>query len=203
MATFADLKKDTLYFQRLLKFAGFYEGNLDGKTGPLTRAADKAWQADHAYLAERFGKFCDRTEAHLLTVVPMLALNIRKLLTELRSGGDDWVLTCGTRTAKEQTALYAQGRSKPGAKVTNACAWKSYHNFGMAVDFVLFLDGKPVWDDKYYSVLGKLSKTHGLFWGGDFHSFVDSPHMQLGDFTCLYLHNIFTGGKYTVADIMR
>lgn len=36
------------------------------------------------------------------------------------------------RTFAEQDALYAQGRTKPGAKVTNAKGGQSYHNYGLA-----------------------------------------------------------------------
>lgn len=203
MATFDEIKKNTLNLQRLLKFAGFYEGKLDGITGPLTRAAEQAWREDHEQLADRFGRFAERTETQLLTVVPLLDLNIRKILTELRAGGDDWVLTCGTRSYAEQDALYDQGRSKPGAKVTNAHGGQSYHNFGMAVDFVLLKGKEALWDDKYYRALGELAPKYGLVWGGTFRSLPDSPHIQLGNFTCQYLQQIFTGGKYTVADLMR
>jgi peptidoglycan L-alanyl-D-glutamate endopeptidase CwlK len=46
-------------------------------------------------------------------------------------------LTSGYRSKKEQNELYAQGRSKPGQVVTNAKAGQSYHNYGLAVDFVI------------------------------------------------------------------
>lgn len=36
---YAELKTNTLSWQRSLKFAGFYRGKLDGLTGPLTREA--------------------------------------------------------------------------------------------------------------------------------------------------------------------
>jgi peptidoglycan L-alanyl-D-glutamate endopeptidase CwlK len=41
------------------------------------------------------------------------------------------------RTFAEQDGLYAQGRSKPGAIVTNAKGGQSYHNYGLAIDIVL------------------------------------------------------------------
>ena len=44
------------------------------------------------------------------------------------------------RSPEEQDSLYAQGRTKKGAKVTNAKAWSSYHNFGFAFDVVLMYD---------------------------------------------------------------
>ena len=53
------------------------------------------------------------------------------------------------RTFKEQQDLYEIGRSKPGKKVTNASAGLSYHNYGLAIDIVLIIDGKNAsWDIK-------------------------------------------------------
>ena len=56
----------------------------------------------------------------------------------------------GLRTISEQNALYAQGRTDKTKKiVTNAKGGSSYHNFGLAIDVVLILDGKTAsWDDK-------------------------------------------------------
>lgn len=50
----------------------------------------------------------------------------------------------GLRTFPEQDALYAQ---RP--KVTNAKGGQSYHNYGLAIDFCLIVDGKTVsWNTK-------------------------------------------------------
>lgn len=45
-------------------------------------------------------------------------------------------------TWAEQDKLYAQGRTAPGPVVTNARGGESWHNYGMAVDVVLIIDGK-------------------------------------------------------------
>jgi LAS superfamily LD-carboxypeptidase LdcB len=42
----------------------------------------------------------------------------------------------GYRSPTRQNELYAIGRSKPGTKVTNAMAWQSFHNYGLAFDWV-------------------------------------------------------------------
>ena len=44
------------------------------------------------------------------------------------------------RSPEEQEALYAQGRTKKGAKVTNSKAWQSTHQFAFAFDIVLMYD---------------------------------------------------------------
>ena len=92
------------------------------------------------------------------------------------------------RTDKEQDELYAQGRTKPGKKVTNAKGGQSYHNYGLAFDIVLIIDGKEAsWDtlkdfdgDKvadWHEVV-KIAKKYGWAWGGDFVSFKDAPHFE-------------------------
>lgn len=97
-------------------------------------------------------------------------------------------LTQVLRTIKEQNDLYAQGRTKAGKIVTNAKGGSSYHNYGLAVDFCLIVDGKDVsWDmvkdydgDKvadWMEVVG-IFKKHGWEWGGDWKSFKDYPHFQ-------------------------
>ena len=44
------------------------------------------------------------------------------------------------RTHEEQDKLYAQGRTKPGKKVTNAKGGQSIHNYGLALDVVILYD---------------------------------------------------------------
>lgn len=48
------------------------------------------------------------------------------------------------RTISEQNELYAQGRTKPGKVVTFAKGGQSMHNYGLAIDIVLIIDGKKV-----------------------------------------------------------
>jgi len=49
-------------------------------------------------------------------------------------------ITQGLRTFKEQDDLYAQGRTKPGPKVSNARGGQSMHNYGLAFDVCLLYD---------------------------------------------------------------
>lgn len=96
-------------------------------------------------------------------------------------------------TFAEQDTLYAQGRTKPGAKVTNAKGGESYHNYAFAGDIVLVVDkdgdGKyesAVWDVKSdfdgdgqsdWMEVVKIFKKYGWEWGGDW-KFYDAPHFQ-------------------------
>lgn len=91
------------------------------------------------------------------------------------------------RTIEEQDALYAQGRTKPGKVVTNAKGGQSYHNYGLAIDICLIIDGKEAsWDsirdfdgDKIadWMEIVKIFEAHGWEWGGDWR-FKDLPHFQ-------------------------
>ncbi|QYF95753.1 M15 family metallopeptidase [Massilia sp. PAMC28688] len=87
-----------------------------------------------------------------------------------------------------QDAIYAQGRTKPGPKVTNAKGGQSAHQFRCAFDFVPTVNGKAMWNDaKAYDTCGKIAEALGFEWGGRYTN-VDKPHCQ------------FTGGL-TMADL--
>ena len=88
------------------------------------------------------------------------------------------------RSVSEQDALYAQGRTTAGSIVTNAkgSSYSSMHQWGVAFD-VIRNDGKGAYNDSdgWFTKVGKLGKSLGLEWGGDWTSPVDKPHFQLPD----------------------
>jgi len=110
------------------------------------------------------------------------------------------------RTIVEQDALYAQGRTAPGKIVTNAKGGKSYHNYGLAIDICLIIDGKEASFDMLKDYDGdKISdwmeavsifKTRGWEWGGDWEK-KDYPHFQktFGK-TTAQLKSMIKGGGY-------
>lgn len=86
-------------------------------------------------------------------------------------------VTCGLRTEEEQRRLVKAGKSK---------TMKSRHLTGHAVDFVVAEPGGGVsyeMDDMracaaiFKQAAGELSVT--IEWGGDWKSFVDTPHIEL------------------------
>ena len=91
------------------------------------------------------------------------------------------------RTFAEQDAIYAQGRTKPGKIVSNAKKGLSYHNYGLAIDIVLILDGRTAsWEQKIdfdgdgkadWMEVVSIFKSFGWEWGGNW-KFVDAPHFQ-------------------------
>jgi len=97
-------------------------------------------------------------------------------------------ITQGLRNFQEQDGLYAIGRTKPGKKVTNAKAGQSIHNYGLAVDICLIIDGKTAswdtakdWDNDqvadWYECV-KIFAKHGWDWGGNWKTFKDLPHFE-------------------------
>ena len=83
------------------------------------------------------------------------------------------------RTFQESNDLYAKGRTKPGSIVTNAKAGQSYHNYGLALDFVNQVNGVAKWTvDKNWLKVVEVFKKHGFKWGGDFKSIPDAPHFE-------------------------
>lgn len=97
------------------------------------------------------------------------------------------------RTFKEQTDLFAKGRTAKGGIVTNAKAGQSFHNYGLAVDIVMLIDkdGNGTFETASWDTIADLDKDnlsdwlevvnvfkkYGWEWGGDWR-FKDLPHFQ-------------------------
>jgi peptidoglycan L-alanyl-D-glutamate endopeptidase CwlK len=93
--------------------------------------------------------------------------------------GIDVIFTSTVRDHEAQDALYAQGRTTPGAKVTNVKGGGSFHNFRVAFDFVPVVNGKAIWSDiVLWERCGTIGEQCGLEWGGRWKKFQDRPHMQ-------------------------
>lgn len=111
---------------------------------------------------------------------------VAAMLHDLEGRGISYFAVSGFRSYPEQQALYDQGRTTTGAKVTQAKPGESAHNFGIAVDFVCdgYLDRaglQPDYRPESYGELGATALKHGLTWGGTWR-FPDRPHVQLPGF---------------------
>lgn len=109
---------------------------------------------------------------------PDLIRKVTAIVVLVEQQGYRLMVTEGKRSYARQLALYAQGRTKPGPKVT--WTMKSNHLTGKAADLV-FLDkeGRPSWSEKHpWHLIGKAAKHFGLTWGGDFKT-PDRPHVEL------------------------
>lgn len=117
---------------------------------------------------------------------PELQVCVNKFLEECKSRGLDVCITETLRTQEEQEALYAQGRTASGKIVTNCRGFQSPHCWGVAFDFCRNVKGKEYDNsDKFFDYVGEIAKTifddteYDLFWGGDFKTFVDKPHIEM------------------------
>lgn len=145
------------------------------------------------------------SELRLGEVYPELARRVREVAGMLGSLNMYIRIAQALRTWPQQTELYNQGRTTAGKIVTHAKAGESYHNYGLAVDFVPMKDGIPIWDRSHpcYAKTIELAQSLGLVSGSCWpEPKTDFPHLQLtGQFPeaapdqyCLYL---FTEGGLT------
>jgi peptidoglycan L-alanyl-D-glutamate endopeptidase CwlK len=141
------------------------------------------------------------------------ALIIYNICKERLTGRAEPIVVQGLRTFEYQQQLFDQGRTKAGNIVTNARPGLSYHNYGLAVDYALLIDGKTIswafdkdWDaDKIadFMEIVQVHKEFGWAWGGLFHTILDKPHFEksfsLSVRQLLTLHNdrkFFTDTNY-------
>ncbi|MBX3618819.1 MAG: M15 family metallopeptidase [Rhizobacter sp.] len=93
--------------------------------------------------------------------------------------GYEMVLIEGYRSPERQTLL-----ASLGAHVTNAAAWQSYHQHGLAADSAFLRDGtlviseRDTWAAKGYELYGEVAQRVGLTWGGRWNN-ADLGHVEL------------------------
>jgi peptidoglycan L-alanyl-D-glutamate endopeptidase CwlK len=175
------LHEDVLFFQRLLKAEGLYNGKLDGIWGPLTEAASNEFEEKSKQIKEEIASFDSRTEAHIRTLLLKAQREARVFMKKVLDAGINAKIISGTRTYAEQNNLFRQGRfGNPGPVVTKARGGRSNHNFGIAWDIGIFTTtGGFITLDKAYDKPAEVGISETLEWGGNWRSFVDKPHYQL------------------------
>ena len=177
------LREDVLYFQRFLSCCGLYSGKLDGKWGPITNAADQAFDQQCETIAGQVTIFDRRSERNIRSLLTPVQKLAREALRAIRAAGLDARIISGTRTYAEQNAIYRQGRfGNPGPVVSNARGGQSWHNFGRAWDIGIFradggyITSGPEYDQAAGAVVGHVP---GVEWGGNWKKFKDRPHYQV------------------------
>jgi peptidoglycan L-alanyl-D-glutamate endopeptidase CwlK len=110
---------------------------------------------------------------------PFFREKVEALLEKLSLGGIPFRVFEGFRSPQRQHYLFEQGRTRPGTIVTKARPWTSYHQYGLAADFVLHVDGRWSWDtsgdnSQMWTRLHELARENQLTplsW--------ELPHLQL------------------------
>ena len=114
---------------------------------------------------------------------PAVLKRAMAFLAECNKQGIEILITSTYRDHESQAALYAQGRTVPGKKVTNAKPGQSWHNHRCAFDIVPMRHGKPVWgtageDGKLWERVGQIGEACGLEWAGRWNKFREYAHFQ-------------------------
>lgn len=104
---------------------------------------------------------------------------VRATIERARREGMDMQTDRVYRSIAEQDALYAQGRTAPGQRVTNARGGQSWHNYGLGADLVFSTpNGQPSWpEDGNWTRYGQIAQDNGLTWGGNWRN-PDRPHVE-------------------------
>jgi hypothetical protein len=100
-----------------------------------------------------------RTLKNIDTLEVRFQRQVRGWVNEMVASKITPLIYCGRRTMEEQAALYAKGRTKqPGKIVTKAKPGQSYHNYGLAFDWVPLKAAAKNKDLLY----GRLGQRHGV-----------------------------------------
>ena len=163
---------------------------------------DKLLQ-DRARLEGYERQFVNASDAQKLALLhPIVKVMVRRTLIQGKLAGLKFGIHTGGRLFSVQDVLYHQGRTfENGAwvitdrdlVVTNAPAGLSWHQYFVAVDFVMDGDDKPgyqwTWNNKIdadkdgkndWTELGKIAESNGLTWGGrwKYPIPIDTPHVE-------------------------
>lgn len=116
-------------------------------------------------------------------------LHLAEANKQLAPLGCSVFLTCTYRSNAEQEKLFAQGRTAPGKRVTNARAGQSKHNAvstsgkpaALAYDVAILENGKLNWNaaSEPWQIVGKVGVSLGLEWAWNWKRFKEAPHFQL------------------------
>lgn len=114
---------------------------------------------------------------------PKVKAMVEEFIQKCAENGIDLLVTSTYRDHESQNALYAQGRTTAGKKVTNAKGGQSFHNWKVAVDIVPLRNGKPVWnttgaDWELWEAVGNIGESVGLEWAGRWKTFKEFAHFQ-------------------------
>lgn len=201
--------------ERLISL-GYDPGQPDGFVGWQTESALTDWNKNgrgpktqikaERKIAPVVGedtqpRFDQRSERNIDGLQPSAQRACRAWLAKCRAEGINAVVICGLRTITEQRKLYAQGRDTPGKIVTNAPGGYSFHNYGLAWDFVVFPGvnerggvGAPLWSGDHTARAGQIALDMLLDWAGVWRSFRETPHIQIAGLKIDNLRKKFPNG---------
>tara|TARA_R110001592_G_scaffold362233_3_gene675463 strand:+ start:7729 stop:9792 length:2064 start_codon:yes stop_codon:yes gene_type:complete len=116
--------------------------------------------------------YLERSMKTISGLHPDMQSRAMAFLSKSYKAGYQPIIKEGVRGAARQQMLKDKGFSKAGPG-------QSFHNYGMAIDFI-FPGKQPYGEQHPWAEVGNIGKSVGLTWGGDWKSFTDRPHLQLG-----------------------
>lgn len=117
-------------------------------------------------------KLGKKSMKNLIGVHPILSFAVYEAIKITKQ---DFTVFEGVRTFEKQKEYYDKGVSK---------TLDSYHLYGLAVDLVAWVEGKPTWNKEYYEEIADAMKTVinkydlPIEWGYDLWKW-DEPHYQM------------------------
>ena len=119
---------------------------------------------------------------------PIVGEKSNQLIDKAEEIGISIIITDSFRSVESQDVLYEKGRTYEGDIVTYARGGESYHNYGLAIDFVLKnSDGTISYDLQrdsngngeadWFEVI-RIGKNLGFLSGADWPGFKDYPHLE-------------------------
>ncbi len=119
---------------------------------------------------------------------PIVEEKSNELIRKAEEIGIPILISEGFRSGESQDVLYEKGRTIEGNIVTHARGGESYHNYGLAIDFVLLnSDGSISYDiyrdlnengeADWFEVI-RIGKELGFSSGADWSGFKDYPHLE-------------------------
>lgn len=155
-------------------------GTILGAVAMLARSASRPPPAPPAPFSAELEELVRRSRPKLTGLRPEIQPMIEGLIVAAFDDGVSLIVTDGFRSVAEQDRIFAQGRTTPGPIVTGARGGSSWHNYGLAADVAVLVNGRATWpnDLALWARIGALGKALGLRWGGDFPT-PDRPHFEL------------------------
>lgn len=121
---------------------------------------------------------------------PVMRRKVKAVQKKLDAAGIPMRVFETYRSPHRQAKLYAKGRTDSGSRVTNANAWESYHQYGVAVDFVRFENGKWNWNTRTAVERAQWDQFHDIARNEGLEPLSwEKPHVQLANLTLTQLMN--------------
>jgi hypothetical protein len=156
--------------------------NKDWTAGVTAFRNQLAMKRTSGTVAKQAGGLDSGTAEQISTLIPKAQPVMTSFMQKVRewgaANGLEVTVREGKRTPEKQAEYYAQGRTKPGNIITNAKPGQSKHETGKAVDLLVTRNGKQVDDEKIWQQIGRIGKSMGLEWGGEWRSIHDPEHFQ-------------------------